>query len=97
MIGCERDREMLAQEVPAFESRWLLARLRGVLEGQREMQLAGSDARRQVVGSLVDGDLGVGMLHAEAFDRSGDDPGECGGERADTQTGAVASRGGGEL
>ena len=64
VVGCERDHELLAEEVAAFDSGWLLPRAGAVLEGDREVQLAGSDARRQVVCSLVDGDLGVGVLEA---------------------------------
>ena len=49
VVGCERDHELLAEEVTAFDAGWLLPRAGAVLEGDREVQLTGSDARRQVV------------------------------------------------
>ena len=61
VIGRKGDHELLAKEVAAFQPGWFLPRAGGVLEGDREVQLTGPDARRQVVRAFVDDDLRGGV------------------------------------
>jgi len=61
VVGRQRDHERLAQEVAAFAAGWLVPWFCGVLKAHCEMQVTGSDASRQVVRSLVNGDLRAGV------------------------------------
>jgi len=97
VAGGERDHELLAQEVAPLEAGGLLAGEGAVLEGEREVQLAGADARREVLAAFVDGDLGVGVAVVETRDGGWDEPGERGREGADPQPGALGVGGDGEL
>ena len=89
--------KLLAQEVVAFEAGRLLARARACPGSRARGAARRSDARGQVVAALVDGDLGVGVVLAQARDGGGDEPGERGWEGADAQPGALAVGGDGEL
>ena len=97
VVGCKGDHEVFLQDVAAFEVGWLLAGLGSVLEGEREVQLAGAYSRGQVVAAFVDADLGVGVALAEACNGGGYEPGERGRERADAQPRALVVGGDGEL
>jgi len=54
VAGRQCNHEALAQEVAALEVRRQVPRARRVLEAEREVQLAGEHALRQVVAALVD-------------------------------------------
>src|SRR4051794_10705940 len=86
MVGGERDHEPFLQEVAAFEPGRVLAGEGAVLEVEGEVQVAGADARREVVAAFVDADFGVRIALAEACDGGGYEPGERGGEGADAQS-----------
>jgi hypothetical protein len=98
VVGCHGDEEVLAQQVVTLEARGVHARLCRVLKYEREVKLAGANARREILGgALVERDFGVGVRTPQVCDGGRDEAGKCRGKRTDPQPCALVARGGREL